>query len=141
MDEGHLIPILFADARTGVGIPELLDAIARHFPSPEEGNPEPFLSYRGGEQPGGPQIEVPFEYRNDANRPLLAHVFKVTTDPFVGQAGDLPRASGKMHRAIAGVPGLQQKAGQAWAHLPFAGQAAHGGERDHRRGYRRGGQD
>ena len=85
MDEGHVIPILFTDARTGVGIPELLDAIARHFPSPEEGNPEPFLSFRGGEKPGSPQVEVPFEYRNDVNRPLLAHVFKVTTDPFVGK--------------------------------------------------------
>src|SRR5580700_8903826 len=76
MDEGHVIPILFTDARTGVGVPELLDAIARHFPSPEEGNPEPFLSFRGGSQPGVPQEEVPFEYRNDPNRPLLAHVFK-----------------------------------------------------------------
>jgi elongation factor G len=85
MDEGHLIPILFTDARTGVGVPELLDAIARHFPSPEEGNPEPFLSFRGGEKPGAPQVEVPFEYRNDVNRPLLAHVFKITTDPFVGK--------------------------------------------------------
>jgi elongation factor G len=28
---------------------------------------------------------VPFEYHNDVNRPLLAHVFKVTTDPFVGK--------------------------------------------------------
>jgi elongation factor G len=85
MDEGHVVPILFADARTGVGVPELLDAISRHFPSPEEGNPEPFLSYRAGSQPGGPQDEVPFEYHNDPNRPLLAHVFKVTTDPFVGK--------------------------------------------------------
>jgi len=68
-----------------VGVPELLDAIARHFPSPEEGNPEPFLSFRGGGSPGSPQDEVPFEYQNDPNRPLLAHVFKVTTDPFVGK--------------------------------------------------------
>jgi elongation factor G len=85
MDEGHVVPILFCDARTGVGVPELLDAIARHFPSPEEGNPEPFLSYRAGSQSGAPQEEVPFEYHNDPNRPLLAHVFKVTTDPFVGK--------------------------------------------------------
>lgn len=85
MDEGHVIPVLFTDAKTGVGVPELLDAIARHFPSPEEGNPEPFLSYRGAGTPGTPQQEMPFEYRNDPDRPLLAHVFKVTTDPFVGK--------------------------------------------------------
>jgi elongation factor G len=85
MDEGHLVPILFADARSGVGMPELLDAIARHFPSPVEGNPRPFLRFRGAEQAGSPQEEEPFEYQNDPSRPLLAHVFKVTTDPFVGK--------------------------------------------------------
>jgi elongation factor G len=78
MDEGHVIPILFTDAKNNVGITELLDTIARHFPSPEEGNPRPFLT---GEKPN----ERPFEYHNDAAKPLLAHVFKVTTDPFVGK--------------------------------------------------------
>ncbi len=84
MDEAHVVPILFTDARDGVGIPELLDAIAKHFPSPEEGNPRPFLSFRGVAA-GQSQEEVPYEYRNDANKPLLAHVFKVTTDPYVGK--------------------------------------------------------
>jgi elongation factor G len=78
MDEAHVIPILFCDARTGVGVKELLDSIARHFPSPEEGNPEPFMAGEG-------ENERRFEYKNDANLPLLAHVFKVTTDPFVGK--------------------------------------------------------
>jgi elongation factor G len=85
MDEGHVIPILFTDAKTGVGVAELLDSIARHFPSPEEGNPEPFVTYRPGAQTGTPQEEVPFAYTNDVNKPMLAHVFKVTTDPFVGK--------------------------------------------------------
>jgi elongation factor G len=85
MDEAHVVPILFTDARNGVGISELLDAIARHFPSPEEGNPRPFLSFRGAAAAGHPQEEVPFEYRNDPAKPLLAHVFKVTTDPYVGK--------------------------------------------------------
>ncbi|HYO09601.1 MAG TPA: elongation factor G [Tepidisphaeraceae bacterium] len=78
MDEGHVVPILFCDAKSGVGVSEMLDAIARHFPSPEEGNPEPFMSGEG-------ENERPFEYKNDASRPLLAHVFKVTSDPFVGK--------------------------------------------------------
>jgi elongation factor G len=85
MDEAHVVPILFADARDGVGIPELLDAIAKHFPSPEEGNPRPFLSFRGVAAAGQPQEEVAYEYRNDPGKPLLAHVFKVTTDPYVGK--------------------------------------------------------
>jgi elongation factor G len=85
MDQAHVVPILFTDAKAGVGIPELLDAIAKHFPSPLEGNPRPFLSFRGGGAPGQPQEEVPYEYRNEADKPLLAHVFKVTADPYVGK--------------------------------------------------------
>jgi elongation factor G len=84
MDEAHVVPILFTDAKAGIGIMELLDSIAKHFPSPEEGNPRPFLSFRGAGT-GQPQEEIPFEYRNDPNKPLLAHVFKVTTDPYVGK--------------------------------------------------------
>jgi len=78
MDEAHVVPILFTDAKNGVGIGELLDAIARHFPSPIEGNPRPFLIGTGND-------EKPFPYQPDAGKSLLAHVFKVTTDPFVGK--------------------------------------------------------
>jgi elongation factor G len=85
MDEAHVVPILFTDAKSGIGIVELLDSIAKHFPSPEEGNPRPFLSFRGVAGTGQPQEEYPFEYRNDPSKPLLAHVFKVTTDPYVGK--------------------------------------------------------
>ena len=78
MDEGHVVPILFADAKNNVGVGELLDAIAKHFPSPEEGNLRPFVSGDGAD-------EKPFKYWNDPSKPLLAHVFKVTSDPFVGK--------------------------------------------------------
>src|SRR5262245_33894150 len=78
MDEGHVVPILFCDAKMGVGVAELLDAIAKHFPSPEEGNLRPFVTGEGAD-------EKPFKYWNDPAKPLLAHVFKVTTDPFVGK--------------------------------------------------------
>ncbi len=85
MDEAHVVPILFTDAKNNVGVTELLDAIAMHFPSPEEGNLRPFLSYKGGERAGSAQEEYPFNYWNDPAKPLLAHVFKVTSDPFVGK--------------------------------------------------------
>ncbi len=78
MDEGHVVPILFTDAKTGVGVAELLDFIARWFPSPLEGNLRPFVT---GD---GPDAK-PYQYWNDPQKPLLAHVFKVTTDPFVGK--------------------------------------------------------
>src|SRR5438477_1365647 len=63
MDEQHLVPILFTDAKLGVGVPELLDFIARWFPSPEEGNPRPFLT---GEK--GTDQEKPFTYVPDASK-------------------------------------------------------------------------
>lgn len=78
MDEGHVVPILFTDAKSDVGLKELLDAIHRHFPAPDEGNPQPFVSGEGAD-------ERPFTYQSDPAKPLLAHVFKVTTDPFVGK--------------------------------------------------------
>jgi elongation factor G len=78
MDEGHVVPILFTDAKNGVGVKELLEAIVMHFPSPIEGNMPSFLSGEG-------ESERPFEVKEDGDRPLLAHVFKVTTDPFVGK--------------------------------------------------------
>ncbi len=94
MDEAHVVPILFTDAKNGVGIIELLDAIARHFPSPLEGNPRPFLT-------GTANDEKPFGYQPDQNKPLLAHVFKVTTDPFVGKLAIFRvhqgKASGNTH--------------------------------------------
>ncbi len=78
LDQAHVIPICFTDAKIGVGIAELLDIIVRWCPNPLEGNERPFLTGEGAD-------ERPFVYHNDVNRPLLAHVFKVTTDPFVGK--------------------------------------------------------
>jgi len=78
--EAHLIPVCFVSARTGVGIPELLDIFARLMPNPKEGNPAPFLRGEGEEAE-----EVYPEPEPD--KPVLAHVFKVTIDPFIGRIG------------------------------------------------------
>jgi elongation factor G len=78
---GHLIPILFVSSRTGAGIAQLLDVLARLAPSPVEGNPPPF--YRG--EPG--QTPVAFEALADTDLHVLAHVFKVVVDPFIGKLG------------------------------------------------------
>jgi len=79
---GHLIPILFVSARTGAGIAQLLDVLARLAPNPAEGNPPPF--YRG--QPGDAPRE-PFFAEPDPAKHVLAHVFKVISDPFIGKLG------------------------------------------------------
>ena len=73
---GHLIPILFVSARSGAGLPELLDVLAKLAPSPAEGNPPPF--YRG--QPGSADVEA-FQAEPDPQKHVLAHVFKVVVDP------------------------------------------------------------
>jgi len=78
MDEAHVVPICFTDAKNNIGVAELLDAISKHFPSPEEGNLRPFVT-------GDGDAAKPFQYWNDPAKPLLAHVFKVTADPFVGK--------------------------------------------------------
>ncbi|MAE59925.1 MAG: elongation factor G [Planctomycetaceae bacterium] len=74
--EGHLVPICFTSAKNDVGVAELLDLFAKLMPNPSEGNPRPFLK---GEQ------EVHAEL--DGSKPVIAHVFKVATDSFVGKLG------------------------------------------------------
>ncbi|MDQ5942993.1 MAG: elongation factor, partial [Pseudomonadota bacterium] len=74
--EGHLIPILFVSAKTGAGIPELLDVLAKLAPSPAEGNPPPFWR---GESSGE---SVSFQAEPDPEKHVLAHVFKVVIDPY-----------------------------------------------------------
>lgn len=78
--EGHLIPVCFVSAETGAGVPELLQIIARLMPNPCEGNPPPFLK---GEGERAERVEV----LPDPNRHVIAHVFKITIDPFVGRLG------------------------------------------------------
>lgn len=78
--EGHLVPVCFVSAETGAGIKELLEIFARLMPNPLEGNPPPFLR---GEGPDAERVKVV----PDPSRHVIAHVFKVTIDPFVGRLG------------------------------------------------------
>jgi len=78
--EGHLVPICFTSARTGAGVAELLDICVKLLPNPLEGNPRPFLR---GE---GPQAEE-FHAVPEPTKHVIAHVFKVSVDPFVGKLG------------------------------------------------------
>jgi elongation factor G len=78
--EGHLIPVCFVSARTGAGVAELLDIVARLLPSPLEANLPDFLNGEG-------EAAQPMHAAVDATRHVLAHVFKVTNDPYVGRLG------------------------------------------------------
>ena len=78
--EGHLVPVCFVSARSGAGVTALLDIIHRLLPHPGEGNPPAFLKGEG-------ETAQPLQARPDPRGHVLAHVFKVTVDPYVGKLG------------------------------------------------------
>ncbi len=78
--EDHLVPICFCSAETDAGVPELLEVLAKLAPNPTEGNPPPFLKGEGADA-------VRVSVSPDPDKHVLAHVFKVTIDPFVGKLG------------------------------------------------------
>ena len=80
--EGHLIPVCFVSARTGAGVAALLDVIHQLLPHPGEGNPPDFLNGEG-------DAAVLMHAQPDPALHVLAHVFKVTVDPYVGKLGVL----------------------------------------------------
>ena len=80
--EGHLIPVCFVSARSGAGVRELLDVIHRLLPHPGEGNLPDFLKGEG-------EAATLMHAQPDPALHVLAHVFKVTVDPYVGKLGVL----------------------------------------------------
>ena len=78
--EGHLVPVLFCSARSGAGVRELLDVAGKLFPHPGEANPPPFTR-------GSGDAATPVEARPDPDAHVIADVFKVVNDPFVGKLG------------------------------------------------------
>ena len=80
--EGHLVPVCFTSAETGAGMAELLQVIVRLMPNPTEGNPPPFLKGTGENAERVPVTADPSKH-------VIAHVFKVSIDPYVGKLGVL----------------------------------------------------
>jgi elongation factor G len=80
MREGHLIPICFVSTRNNAGVAELLEVFEKLMPNPSEGNPPQF--YKGE---GDSAAELHAD--PDPNQHVIAHVFKVTVDPYVGKMG------------------------------------------------------
>jgi len=74
--EGHLVPVCFVSARTGTGVAELLAICRDLLPSPLEGNPPAFVA-------DGTEVAV----GADPAAPVVADVFKIINDPFVGKIG------------------------------------------------------
>jgi elongation factor G len=85
MNRGHLVPVLFVSATTGVGIGELLHAVIEETPSPANARPKRLR--RNAEI-----VEIPC----NTEAPLLAHVFKVTSDPYLGKMAMMRILQGSM---------------------------------------------
>ncbi len=71
---GHVIPILFTNARDEVGIAELLDAIVLYAPSPAAGK-QRVLKVGTGDEATETQLSA------DPGADFVGQVIKITTDP------------------------------------------------------------
>lgn len=104
--EGHLIPVCFTSARSGAGVAELLAVIERLLPNPAEGNPPQFLR---GEGPAA----QPLHAQPDPDAHVLAHVFKIHSDPYLGKMGILRVHQGTLTRHSQLFVGPARKAFRA----------------------------
>lgn len=75
--EGHVIPVCFTSAKNLIGIRDFMKVIIRHLPSPAEANDALFVNADG----------TPYKTVPDKNLPLIAQVFKVVNDPYIGKIG------------------------------------------------------
>jgi elongation factor G len=75
---GHLVPVCFVSAETGVGIRQLLTIFERLMPNPTEANPPVFLK---GEGDDAKEVKVV----PDPDAHAIAHVFLVNIDTFKGR--------------------------------------------------------
>lgn len=105
MNAGHVVPILFTAAKTEVGIDDLLHILVEEAPSPANGKPKRLRHDPEAAGEAASTAEVPC----DADKPLLAHVFKVTTDPYVGKLAMLRILQGKMDSNTLFVAGEEKK--------------------------------
>ncbi|HJR10728.1 MAG TPA: elongation factor G [Rhodanobacteraceae bacterium] len=76
--EGHLVPICFTSARSGAGVAEWLQIAQKLLPHPGEANPPPFMKGAGANV-------KPVEAKPDPGAHVIADVFKIINDPFVGK--------------------------------------------------------
>ena len=78
--EGHLMPVCFVSAQTGAGLGSMLDTFVKLMPNPAEGNQPPFFKGEG-------EDATPVEVKPDPSQHVVAHIFKVMVDPYVGKMG------------------------------------------------------
>ena len=86
---GTVVPILFASARKEIGVAEVLDLVAAYAPNPRQARPR---AARKGAAADAPEVTL----AGDPKGPLVAQVFKVVADPYVGKVSYLRVFSGTL---------------------------------------------
>ncbi len=76
--DGHLVPVCFVSAQSGTGLQALLDIMVKLLPNPSEANPPLFFQGEGTE--AQPLLSEP-----DPSKHVLAHVFKLEVDSYIGR--------------------------------------------------------
>ena len=111
MNRGHVVPILFTAATTEVGIDDLLHVLVEEAPSPE--NARPRRLRRAGEL---------VEIACDPEAPLLGHVFKVATDPYLGKLSTVRLLQGSLDAKTPFICGEERRTFKAGHVLKVEGR-------------------
>ncbi len=114
---GHVIPVVFAAARTAVGISELLDAVVKYAPSPAVGKKRTVVVGEGDDAQ-----ETTVEPRADGD--FIAQIFKITSDP----KSNIKYSVARVHGGTLTAEGQVFKAGDRKGQRPGHLLKLHGAE-------------
>ncbi|MCL1093443.1 elongation factor G [Shewanella kaireitica] len=106
---GHLVPVCFTSAENDIGIAALLELLVKLMPSPLEANPPQFIK-------GFAQNALPIDVSQSPTDHVLAHVFRVSIDPFFGRMGVFRLYQGTLNIGMKLFIGRERKAFKV-AHL------------------------
>src|SRR6185436_16310010 len=111
MNRGHVVPILFTNAATEVGVDDLLHILVEEAPSPATARPRRL---------NGPEglVEIPC----DPNAPVLGHVFKVATDSYLGKLASIRILQGSLDGKTPFICGDDRRALKAGHLLKVEGR-------------------
>ena len=115
MVAGTVFPLLFVCAPREVGVPELLDAVARYFPSPADLAPRPARTDR-------PADAETVELAADPAKPFVGQAFKITSDPFVGKLAWIRVLQGTVASDTTYLVGDQKKSAKIGHPLKVQGK-------------------